>query len=270
MTDASAAITDSYTYDAFGNLISRIGPTDSNYLYAGEQFDPDLGFYYNRARYSNTATGRFASMDGFEGDEQDPQSLHKYTYAKSNPIDVYDPTGFYTQSDGYAAEDAIFEIYKRDHPNDVSLGGKWAKLGDVGYRLKPDILNSTSKSFLEIKPFTISGIYGGGTQMAIYTPAFLPFGYLPDVGWMPSQRSIQINGRDAIFVNAGGLVLYTDELRLSGEFLTITTVVVARELLRLGAAGEIGQIGQLARFAYVGTGVSLEAEVGLAIAEGPF
>jgi len=87
---------------------------------------------------------------------------------------------------------------------------------------------------------------------------------------MPSQRSIQINGRDAIFVNAGGLVLHTDELRLSGEFLTITTVVVARELLRLGAAGEIGQIGQLARFAYVGTGVSLEAEVGLAIAEGPF
>ena len=50
-----------YDYDAFGNLIHSTGSTPNNYLFAGEQFDPDLNLYYNRARYLNTTTGRFWS-----------------------------------------------------------------------------------------------------------------------------------------------------------------------------------------------------------------
>nr|MBA2702657.1 PKD domain-containing protein [Blastocatellia bacterium] len=53
LTDATAAITDTYDYDAFGNLISRTGTTSNDYLYSGEQFDANLGFYYLRARYMN-------------------------------------------------------------------------------------------------------------------------------------------------------------------------------------------------------------------------
>jgi RHS repeat-associated protein len=40
----------------------------NNYLFAGEQFDPDLGLYFNRARYLNTGTGRFWTMDALQGD----------------------------------------------------------------------------------------------------------------------------------------------------------------------------------------------------------
>jgi hypothetical protein len=32
-----------YDYDAYGNLIHATGTTSNNYLFAGEQFDPDLG-----------------------------------------------------------------------------------------------------------------------------------------------------------------------------------------------------------------------------------
>lgn len=39
-----------------GTIINRTGTTDNNYLYAGEQLDADLGFYYNRARYLNVST----------------------------------------------------------------------------------------------------------------------------------------------------------------------------------------------------------------------
>jgi hypothetical protein len=46
-------VTDTYDYDAFGNLIHSTGTTPNNYLFAGEQFDPDLNLYYNRARYLN-------------------------------------------------------------------------------------------------------------------------------------------------------------------------------------------------------------------------
>src|SRR5437868_4163073 len=62
-------------YDAFGNLLHSTGTTPNNYLFAGEQFDPDLHLYYNRARYLNTSTGRFWSMDSYEGDQQSPASL---------------------------------------------------------------------------------------------------------------------------------------------------------------------------------------------------
>jgi RHS repeat-associated protein len=97
LTDATGAVTDTYDYDAFGNLIHSSttlpSPTLNNYLFAGEQFDPDLGLYYNRARYLNTSTGRFWNMDTFEGYDDDPPSLHKYLYAEADPVDNVDHCG---------------------------------------------------------------------------------------------------------------------------------------------------------------------------------
>jgi len=78
LTNSAGAVSDTYDYDAFGNLINSTGSTPNNYLFAGEQFDPALGLYYNRARYLNTTTDRFWSMDTFEGNSRDPLSLHKY------------------------------------------------------------------------------------------------------------------------------------------------------------------------------------------------
>jgi RHS repeat-associated protein len=82
-----------HDYDAFGNLIHSSGTTPNNYLFAGEQFDPDLNLYYNRARYLNVSTGRFWSMDTQGGDVQAPQSLHKYLYASADPVNRRDPSG---------------------------------------------------------------------------------------------------------------------------------------------------------------------------------
>jgi RHS repeat-associated protein len=68
--------------------------TPNVYLYLGEQFDPDLGLYYQRARYLSTPTGRFWTMDEFAGNSDDPLSLHKYTYTEDTPANGTDPTGF--------------------------------------------------------------------------------------------------------------------------------------------------------------------------------
>jgi hypothetical protein len=52
LSDLNGAVTDTYAYDAFGNLIGSSGSsTPNNYLYCGEQYDSDLGFYQLRARY---------------------------------------------------------------------------------------------------------------------------------------------------------------------------------------------------------------------------
>jgi RHS repeat-associated protein len=93
LTSAGGAVTDSYEYDAFGNSFTKQGTTPNNYLYRGEQYDPDLGLYYLRARYYNPATGRFMSRDPLDGNQLDPKSLHKYLYANGDPINRVDPTG---------------------------------------------------------------------------------------------------------------------------------------------------------------------------------
>jgi len=92
-----------YAYDAAG-ISSEIGTflqfhtsmtsiTTHVRYDMGEQFDPDLGLYFLRARYMDTDRGRFWTMDPQEGWSGMPMSLHRYLYAGCNPIGNIDPTG---------------------------------------------------------------------------------------------------------------------------------------------------------------------------------
>jgi RHS repeat-associated protein len=93
LTDVNGNITDSYTFDAYGLLLSSTGTTTNNYLYCGQHFDTDLGFYYLRARYYKPDSGRFWTMDTYDGTSEDPLSLHKYLYCQADPVDRIDPSG---------------------------------------------------------------------------------------------------------------------------------------------------------------------------------
>jgi RHS repeat-associated protein len=112
LTSSTGAITDTYDYDAFGNLISSTGSTPNNYLFAGEQFDPALGIYYNRARYYDQRQGRFWTMDTYEGHDDEPTSLHKYLYVYENPVDNIDRCGKCVPSTGNYGEIVQSEIFK--------------------------------------------------------------------------------------------------------------------------------------------------------------
>ncbi len=93
LTNSSGIVTDTYTYDAFGNLISQMGTTPNVFLYDGEQNDNNLGQYYLRARFMNEAIGRFQTMDSYQGRPAEPLSLHKYEFASGNPGNKVDPSG---------------------------------------------------------------------------------------------------------------------------------------------------------------------------------
>ena len=58
-----------------------------------QQYDPDLGMYFLRARYLNTQTGRFHNKDTYEGRNGELATLHKYLYAHANPVMFMDPSG---------------------------------------------------------------------------------------------------------------------------------------------------------------------------------
>lgn len=93
LLNSSQQVTDEYNYDAFGNLTFSAGSTNNNYLYTGEQYDPNIGFYYLRARYFDPSMGRFLTADPFDGLKFEPVSLHKYLYVANNPVNLIDPSG---------------------------------------------------------------------------------------------------------------------------------------------------------------------------------
>jgi RHS repeat-associated protein len=99
LTNGTGAVTDSYSYDAYGNLIVSTGVSNNPYLFAGEQRDKETGLDYLRARYYDPFLGRFVSADAYEGTLDDPMSLHDYQYAHANPVVNTDPSGFVTQSE---------------------------------------------------------------------------------------------------------------------------------------------------------------------------
>jgi RHS repeat-associated protein len=95
LANAAGAITDQYGYDSYGNVIYSAANTQNTYRYRSEQSDPNLGMQYLRARYYDTRSGRFASVDPFEGNLTSSISRHRYIYGSSNPITGFDPSGLY-------------------------------------------------------------------------------------------------------------------------------------------------------------------------------
>jgi RHS repeat-associated protein len=113
------AVTDTYDYDAFGNKINSTGTTPNNFLYRGEQYDPDLGLYYLRARYYNPATGRFLSRDPANGNAKIPATLHKYLYAAGDPVNRADPRG----RESMLETGSLDVLIKRSVPELLVFGG---------------------------------------------------------------------------------------------------------------------------------------------------
>jgi RHS repeat-associated protein len=93
LSNGSASVAERWWYEAFGAVEERIGTAGNTFLFAGEQLDPNLGFYYLRARWMDPNTGRFLTQDPFPGLEFDPVTLHKYLYANASPTNYIDPSG---------------------------------------------------------------------------------------------------------------------------------------------------------------------------------
>ena len=124
LANESGIVTDTYAYDAFGNLISSTGSTENNYRYCGEQFDETTGLYYLRARYMDTATGRFITQDTYQGTINDPVSLHKYLYANNNPVMCSDPSGYVSETDLANYSEKYFSSLSIKDKHDKACLGK--------------------------------------------------------------------------------------------------------------------------------------------------
>jgi RHS repeat-associated protein len=98
LSDASGTIIQRYEYSPFGEVLAAEGQRPSALQYTGEQKDVDTGLVYLRARWYDSATGRFTTRDPFPGFADVPQTLHPYIYALNNPVNLTDPSGEIVES----------------------------------------------------------------------------------------------------------------------------------------------------------------------------
>jgi RHS repeat-associated protein len=184
LTDLEGHITDTFSYDAHGNLLSDSSAVASAkedfhsfHLYRGERWDPDLGQYYLRARFYDTNLGRFHTLDEYEGRTGEPLSLHKYLYAHGNPVTGWDPSGRILVSSfvyGQKIHDEIGDYFMMMYGNDNAYYDKSINviLGS-GYTMgsaRPDLAENTIDlkigKVYEIKPW--NSYLQGITQLQYY------------------------------------------------------------------------------------------------------
>ncbi len=122
LTNTSGVVTDQYTYDAFGNLITSSGTTPNSYRFASEHLDTNLGLYYLRARYYNASTGRFWNRDSAAINPNNPRELNRYVYTADNPANATDPSGYVS-----VTEYSLFSKQNEDKIGQIQVLGRTTK-----------------------------------------------------------------------------------------------------------------------------------------------
>jgi len=89
LTNTSGVVNQTYLYDSFGNTSSTTGTFVQAFRYTGREFDAETGLLYYRARYYDSATGRFLSEDP----DRFAAGINFYPYVLNNPVRFRDPSG---------------------------------------------------------------------------------------------------------------------------------------------------------------------------------
>ena len=100
LVDASGAVVESYTYDAWGVTVIRnaggaaipASAYGNRFMFQGREYSAATGLYNFRARWYSPELGRWLSPDpiGLEG------GLNLYEFCANNPVNFRDPEGLIT------------------------------------------------------------------------------------------------------------------------------------------------------------------------------
>ena len=85
----------SYSYDAWGNIISKSGVlADVNpFRYRSYYYDAETWFYYLQSRYYDPQICRFINANVFTSTGQGLLGNNMFAYCNNNPVNCSDPTG---------------------------------------------------------------------------------------------------------------------------------------------------------------------------------
>jgi len=176
-------------------------------------------------------------MDTYEGDNEDPSSLHKYLYCQANPVNMTDPSGHLgvfksTREFGNQAHRVIEDEYQAEHPGAIC----GATRGILATGLKPDIFDGPNGVFMEIKPLSLSGVAKGAIQIAAYELAFRPLGYSRGTTWPAGGRQSNVGPIPIVYFNVQGVIFYTDVIDNVDDVISVTTFALARQFILKNSA----------------------------------
>ena len=130
LLDESGNVTKTYEYDSFGNEVKPEKKDENPYRYCGEYYDKETEEVYLRARYYEPSVGRFITRDTYTGENDEPLSLHLYTYCENDGVNMVDPSGHYKVAEAIKREIKGMTKYTPEHRVFTSLYG-FEKLKDI-------------------------------------------------------------------------------------------------------------------------------------------
>lgn len=113
LTNALGAISDSYTYGAYGELLTHTGTSDTPFLYNGRDgvMTDSNGLYYARARYYAPELKRFINVDSKKGLINESKTLNVYAFVVGDPVMMIDPSGMSSEP-GCNPFSKIYDYYE--------------------------------------------------------------------------------------------------------------------------------------------------------------
>ncbi len=108
--DSTGAAVVTYTYDAWGNILTTGGSMASTLgvinplTYRGYVYDHETELYYLQSRYYNPEWGRFLNADALVSTGQGELGNNMFAYCNNNPVNYCDASGQY-------ALQAAFELF---------------------------------------------------------------------------------------------------------------------------------------------------------------
>ena len=200
-TDANGNVIHSYRFDAFGNQLSQDTVNTNPFRFNAEYYDWETGFIYLRARYLNTATGRFLSEDPFWGihNMQDSlanrmQSGNLFSFVMNNPIMWIDPTGLFAASVVERECGTIVRTFTRDPSPSHNLGGGSFRQGGYIVTTHTDRDGRVTRGYINQSTGNWAGSYDSGgwsstpsgvgsSSVSSVTHMINSMTYVPGNGW---------------------------------------------------------------------------------------
>jgi len=111
--DASGTVVDARAWSPYG---VEFGGSPMGLGFTGEWQDVGSGLTYLRARWYDGSAGRFTSEDIWQGNIDQPGTLHPFVYVINNPLTYVDPSGeipevIYNRTLGYYTVKIDVQIY---------------------------------------------------------------------------------------------------------------------------------------------------------------
>ena len=159
ITDINGNVTDTFTYDTYGNLISRTGTSVVIFLYNGRDgvVTDDNGLIYMRARYYSPELRRFINADIIAGEISNAVTLNRYAYANGNPVSNIDPFGLSAERGDTTTKSNLWNDFLNFGKDFIKMGGSilesaWIIVSGIelqagygtGLRGSADILGGTA------------------------------------------------------------------------------------------------------------------------------